>query len=158
MVFISNPPPPPVPGSDYTSVTEFLKFSSYDTRDCVNIAIATDYLVENDEAFTVKLSSTDDDVTFGVSMGKVVILDDDYVDSKLQELWFMCTWPPHTHTTAATISLEQAKYIVHEGEGSVMVCAAITEGHLSGFVGVQLTTVEGTASKTTLCNSWFFNH
>ncbi len=60
--------------------------------------------------------------------------------------------PPPPHTTAATISLEQAKYIVHEGEGSVMVCAAITEGHLSGFVGVQLTTVEGTASKTTLCN------
>ncbi len=91
MFFISNPPPPPVPGSDYTSVTELLKFSSYDTRDCVNIAIATDYLVENDETFTVKLSSSDDDVTFGVSIGKVVILDDDYVDSKLQELWFMCT-------------------------------------------------------------------
>ncbi len=31
-----------------------------------------------------------------------------------------------------------------------MVCASITEGHLSGVVGVQLTTVEGTASKTTL--------
>ncbi len=33
-----------------------------------------------------------------------------------------------------------------------MVCAAITEGHLSGVVGVKFTTVEGTASKTTLCN------
>ncbi len=73
-----------MPGSDYTSVTEFLKFSPYDTRDCVNIAIATDYLLEDDETFTVKLSSTDDDVTFGVSIGTVIILDDDYVDSKLQ--------------------------------------------------------------------------
>ncbi len=61
----------------------------------------------------------------------------------------------HTHTTAATISLEQTSYIVREGEGPVMVCAAITQGQLrqlNGFVGVQLTTMEGTASKTTLCN------
>ncbi len=58
--------------------------------------------------------------------------------------------PPHTHTTAATISLEQTSYIVREGEGSVMVCASITQGQLNGIVGVQLTTMEGTASKTTL--------
>ncbi len=76
-----------MPGSDYTSVTEFLNFSPYDTRDCVNISIATDYLLEDDETFTVELSCTDDDVTFGVSIGTVIILDDDYVDSKLQELW-----------------------------------------------------------------------
>ncbi len=91
MVFISNPPPPPVPGSDYTSVTEFLKFSPYDTRQCVNIAIATDKLLEDDETFTVKLSKNSDGVTLGVSMATVTILDNGNVDSKLQELWFMCT-------------------------------------------------------------------
>ncbi len=47
--------------------------------------------MENDETFRVKLSSTDDDVTFGVSMGTVIILGDGNVYSKLQELWFMCT-------------------------------------------------------------------
>ncbi len=60
--------------------------------------------------------------------------------------------PPHTHTTAATISLDQTSYIVREGEGSVMVCASVTQGQLNGIVGVQFTTMEGTASKTTLCN------
>ncbi len=79
-----------MPGSDYTSVTEFLKFSSYDTRECVNIAIATDYLLEDDETFTVKLSKNSGGVTLGVSMATVTILED-YVHSKLQELWFMCT-------------------------------------------------------------------
>ncbi len=59
--------------------------------------------------------------------------------------------PPPTHTTAATISLEQTSYIVREGEGPVMVCISITQGQLSGVVGVQLATMEGTASKTTLC-------
>ena len=58
--------------------------------------------------------------------------------------------PPHTHTTAATISLDQTSYIVRESEGSVMVCAVITQGQLSGFAGVQLATIEGTASKTIL--------
>ncbi len=88
MVFISNPPPPPVPGSDYTSVTEVLRFSPYDTRECVEIAIATDDFVENDETFTVKLSGNSDGITLGVSMATVTILT---IDSKLQELWFMCT-------------------------------------------------------------------
>ncbi len=40
-----------------------------------------------------------------------------------------------------------------------MVCAAIAEGHLSGYVSVQLTTVEGTASKTILFVTFdLFNH
>ncbi len=38
------------------------------------------------------------------------------------------------------------------------VCAAITQGQLIGVVGVQLTTMEGTASKTTLCNYFTFSH
>ncbi len=80
-----------MPGSDYTSVNSVLFLSSTNTRPCVNIPIARDYLVEDDETFTVELSSTDDDVTFGVSMGTVIILDDGNVYSKLQELWFMCT-------------------------------------------------------------------
>ncbi len=88
MVFISNPPPPPVLDSDYTGVTEFLIFSPYDTRDCVNIAIATDNLLENDETFTVKLSRNTAGTTLGVSMATVTIIN---IDSKLQELWFMCT-------------------------------------------------------------------
>ncbi len=57
--------------------------------------------------------------------------------------------PAPTHTTAATISLEQTSYIVREGDGSVMVCASITQGQLNGIFGVQLATMEGTASKTT---------
>ncbi len=75
LIFISNPPPPPVPGSDYTGVTEFLIFSSpSNTRQCVNIAIATDDFVENTETFTVELSGNTDGA-LGVSMATVTILD-----------------------------------------------------------------------------------
>ncbi len=74
-----------MPGSDYTGVTEFLIFSPSDTRDCVNISIATDSLLEDDETFTVELSRNTDGVTLGVSMATVIILDDN-VDSKFKEL------------------------------------------------------------------------
>ncbi len=78
-----------MPGSDYTSVTDFLIFSPSDTRDCVNISIATDSLLEDDETFTVELSRNSGGVTLGVSMATVTIFNT--ADSKLQELWFMCT-------------------------------------------------------------------
>ena len=64
-------------GSDYTGVTEVLIFSSSDVRQCVNIAIASDNLVESSETFTVELSSTSNAITFGVSMGTVIINNSD---------------------------------------------------------------------------------
>ncbi len=63
-----------MPGSDYTGVTEFLIFSPSVTRECVNIAIATDDFVENNETFTVELSGNTDGA-LGVSMATVTILD-----------------------------------------------------------------------------------
>ncbi len=74
---LTYPLSPLVPGSDYTTVDSTQLLSSTNTRPCVNIAIATDNIVENDETFTVQLSSTYDGVTFGVSMAIVTILDDD---------------------------------------------------------------------------------
>ncbi len=67
----------------------------------------------------------------------------------------VCLTTPH-HTTVATISLEVADYTVGESEGSVMVCTAITQGQLAELAGVQLTTMDGTATarKTTLVTSF----
>ncbi len=66
-----------MPGSDYTSVNSVLLLSPTNTEQCFNIPIATDSIVENNETFRVELSSTDDGVTFSVSMAIVTILDDD---------------------------------------------------------------------------------
>ncbi len=70
-------------GSDYTGVNQFLIFSSSDVRQCVNIAIASDNLVESSETFTVELRSTSDDVTLDVSMATVTILDGDRISKSL---------------------------------------------------------------------------
>ena len=69
--------PPLAPGSDYTPVNSAQFLSSINTRQCVNIAIAPDNLVESSETFVVELSSASDAITLGVSMGTVTIIDDD---------------------------------------------------------------------------------
>ncbi len=73
--YLTYPLSPLVPGSDYTPVNSVLFLSSTNTRQCVEIPIATDDLVEISETFTVELSSTSDAIIFGVSRGTVVIGD-----------------------------------------------------------------------------------
>lgn len=55
---------------------------------------------------------------------------------------------PHTHT-AVTVSLEMGVYSVTEDSGSLMVCAAITDGEIDPGVllPLQFSSVVGTASK-----------
>ena len=45
------------------------------------------------------------------------------------------------------ISLEQSIFSVAEVDGFVEVCAAVTQGQLPGFLGVQLSTIDVTASE-----------
>ncbi len=85
-----------MPGSDYTSVNSVLLLSSTNTRRCVNIPIATDSIVENNETFTVELSSTDDDVTYGLSIAIVTILNDDGKPT-LAGIYSVSDYCPHSH-------------------------------------------------------------
>ncbi len=75
--YLTYPLSPLVPGSDYTPVNSVLFLSSNNARQCVNIAIAPDDFVENNETFTVELSGDSNSVTFGVSMATIIIIDDD---------------------------------------------------------------------------------
>ncbi len=63
--------------------------------------------MENNETFRVELSSTDDDVTFGVSMAIVTILNDDG-KSTLAGIVRVITAPTHTHSRD---SLPRARYL-----------------------------------------------
>ena len=56
----------------------------------------------------------------------------------------VCIPPLTNHHPAVTISLEQSNYAVTEADGSVEVCAVL-EGELTGFVSIQLSTMDGTA-------------
>ena len=47
---------------------------------------------------------------------------------------------------AVSISLEQSVYFVAETDGFVEVCAVL-QGQLTGFVSIQLSTMDGTAGE-----------
>ena len=64
-------------GSDYSGVSSALLFSATSIRDCVDITIRADGLVEPDEIFSINLITTNPDVSLNVSMGSVTIVDSD---------------------------------------------------------------------------------
>ena len=67
-----------VPPLDYSAVSIFLKFDSCETRQCTNIAIMNDALVESAESFSVILERTselDTRITLDPDVGEIVIND-----------------------------------------------------------------------------------
>ena len=64
-------------GSDYDGLTIALPFSDSLRRQCVNINIFQDGIVEPEETFSVNLMSIDPAVTFVVSAAFITITDSD---------------------------------------------------------------------------------
>ena len=62
---------------DYSSVNSSLSFSASTTRQCVDITILADGLVEPDELFSVNLTPLSPAVILGTSMATVTITDSD---------------------------------------------------------------------------------
>ncbi len=62
-------------------VNTTLSFGPGDSQMCTNVAILEDAVVEYDETFTLKLTSADKAVVFGVDTAEVTITEDN--DSKL---------------------------------------------------------------------------
>ena len=67
----------PSGGVDYTSITVTLIFDGSNTRQCNEVAITDDNIYEDDETFSVTLTTGDEDVTLEPDNGIVTITDDD---------------------------------------------------------------------------------
>ena len=73
-------------GVDYTPVTNISLFADLATlRDCVDIVILNDSVLEDTESFEVALSSPDEVVHFTRPTANVYVLDDDGVRMGLME-------------------------------------------------------------------------
>ena len=62
---------------DYDPVTESLILSFGAQRECINITIRDNDVVEDDRIFNVILSTTDQRLVLGIDMSEVLISDDD---------------------------------------------------------------------------------
>ena len=66
----------PAPG-DYDAVVEFLTFSASVNRICRNVSTVEDAILEEDEDFTLTLTTTDGSVDLNPDEATVTIIDDD---------------------------------------------------------------------------------
>ena len=64
-------------GMDFQPLAIELTFSALDRILCANITILDDEILENNETFTVQLSSNDPDAIVAVPQSTVTIIDDD---------------------------------------------------------------------------------
>ena len=64
-------------GQDFADVLTILTFSDQVSRQCVNISIAMDGIVEPEESFNVVLETSDPAVVLGTSTAQVVIAESD---------------------------------------------------------------------------------
>ena len=62
---------------DYVSTSVTLTFDQANTRACSDISITPDDIYEDDETFSVTLTTGDEDVTLEPDNGIVTITDDD---------------------------------------------------------------------------------
>ena len=64
-------------GQDFGDVLTILTFSGQVSRQCVNISIAMDGIVEPEESFNVVLETSDPAVVLGTSAAQVLITNSD---------------------------------------------------------------------------------
>ena len=72
LVLLSSPAP-----GDYDAVAEVLTFSASVTRICRNVSSVEDDILEEDEDFTLTLTTTDGSVDLSPDEANVIIIDDD---------------------------------------------------------------------------------
>ena len=110
-------------GQDFTTVSQSLTFSPQALTQCIQVVILQDNISENPEIFNVLISSDDPDVKLSSPSTSVTITDDDSV----------------------TIGLEMETYLVREDQGSVELCAVVSNGELDREAVVTLATSDQSA-------------
>lgn len=68
-------------GADFTEATVTLTYEPGEFLQCANISIINDIILEEDERFTIQLSTMDGDVNLVPLLAEIIISDDDGKDS-----------------------------------------------------------------------------
>ncbi len=113
-------------GVDYIPVTNVTFFDELGiNRDCVDIVILDDSVLEDSESFEVTLSSPDETVHFTRPTANVYVLDDDGV----------------------RMGLEEREYTGYEGGDEIEICVELV-GMFSQSIPVAIQTQSGSARGT----------
>lgn len=109
---------------DFSKLLLAIPLSESDgNRLCINVTIIDDLLLENDETFTLLLTSADSAVSVELNMTTVTILDDDSV----------------------TLALQPMEFTITESSQQIQI-TVILRGSLESEVSLMLESEDGTAS------------
>ncbi len=116
------------PGVDYAEATAILVFLPGETNKTLSVTIFDDSIIEGDETVSLELSSLTNSQPGDFMLATLTIADDDF--------------------SPGTISFSQSSYLTTEGTNYVAVTLIRTNGS-TGVVGVNYTTIDGSASAGT---------
>ena len=146
-----------------------LTFQSAAVEQCTQIGIEDDTILENNETFSVQLSTLDPDVNLTLSTATVTIEDDDSELYNLSHYFTFCNFV--FFYTDVTVGLQQSAYEINEELGPLEVCTVLSEV-TERTVVVTLATIPRTAqglliflhawnetmfykhNKSCFCSSW----
>ena len=139
--------------TDYDSVTESLTLSFGAQRECINITIRDNAVVENNRIFSVVLSTTDQRLVLGIDMSEVLIRDD---DSEPDFEWkpFPSVYVPNLHLpffAAVVANIPQTSILASEASGAASVCVSISEEVARELTFVVTPNADGTATGIKAC-------
>jgi len=118
-----------------------------------------DSVLEEEQTFSVVLSTADLDITLQSNPAVVTIVDNDGIFANGCCVWFYCLhalmsiWLCYSYIlyyifffffSAITVSLQQPMYIVDESIGAVSICAILI-GQTEKVVTLTLSPIESTA-------------
>jgi len=117
-----------------------------------------DSVLEEEQTFSVVLSTADLDITLQSNPAVVTIVDNDGIFANGCCVWFYCLhalmpiWLCYSYIlyyiffffSAITVSLQQPMYIVDESIGAVSICAVLI-GQTEKVVTLTLSPIESTA-------------
>ena len=112
---------------DYFMVTEIVIYPNDKDRKCFIIAVYDDLNVEDDEMFTVRLTSSDSAISLNPDATTVVIIDND----------------------RAIVAIQHSSYTASEGDGELWLSVEIVEGTLEKNVSLSVESRDGNASAHT---------
>jgi len=122
-------------GEDYTSITTVLTFDGSNTRGCSDVPITDDNIYEDDETFSVTLTTEDGDVTLEPDSGVVIITDEDGGLSYTHVCYWETSNHMHVYSSELTLFTVHNNIFGVEILPNMTVMAAVQERQLCTRTG-----------------------
>ena len=148
-------PLPLVLGRDYRITDRTMRFMACAKRQCTQISITNDNLIEDTETFTITVSPPHqgftDDITISPSVATITIEDEDSMSLNIGIYLFRLSSAALSFSPVAIVTFERPLYEVQETSGRLTVCLSVVQPAVSCPVNVPFS-VDFLVLEDSACN------